>query len=195
MSMAFDVYGPAVVAWIEGQLTADSVTAQFRHQQGGWQGKARARLQFISSRDLGTDELRWATDVGEPAGSDHIPTVNGNRLLTLSILMQTRDQRHDKTARYYLEQLRTSLRKPSVKTALYAAGLAYATSETIQNLDRWVDDRWESQAQMDIHFNAVAIDRDTAEGASYVDTVIHSATIETPAGDDVGWTDEQIPAP
>lgn len=188
--MQFQTYSTALQSWVETQLPG--VTAQFKNQRGGWQSKTRARLRLKSSRDLGVDELRHVQDVSLPAGADLVPTVSGLRLLTLSITLQTRDQSPDATARWHLEKLRTSLRKPSVKAALLAAGLAFTTAESVVPLDRWVDERIESQAAMDVHFNAVVNERDTAEAGSFVEKVGISANLIAPGGGDVGWTEEEF---
>lgn len=190
MTMTFNTYSVAVQAWVEAQLPG--VTAQFKNQRGGWQSKTRARLRFKNSRDLGVDELRHLQDTGRPAGADLVPTVSGLRLLTLSILLQTRDQSPDATARWHLEKLRTSLRKPSVKAGLRAAGLAFTTAESVVPLDRWVDDRVESQASMDVHFNAVVNERDTAEAGSFVNKANITGTLLSPSGDDAGWPGEEF---
>lgn len=190
MSMDFAAYDAAAIAWVESQLPG--VSAQFKHQAGGWQGKIRARLSFHASRSLGVDELRYELDGGLPAGEDYVPSVEGNRQFTLTILMQSRDQRADYTARNQLETLRTSLRKPSVQAAFKAAGLAFSTSEGIVPLDRWLDDRMESQAALDIHFNAVGIALDTAEAISYADKAGVEGALSTPAGADAGWADEDF---
>ena len=189
MTMDFKAYDDAAIAWVQTQIPG--VSAQVKNMRGGWRGKVRCRLNFMSSRDLGVDELRYEQDTDLPAGEDFVPTVSGNRQLTLSLLLQSRDQRAECTARWHLEKLRTSLRKPSVKTALRAAGLAYTTAESVVQLDRHVDDRWESQASLDIHFNAVVNERDTDEAGSYVDKASIAATLTAPDGvTDVGWTEE-----
>lgn len=177
MTVNAEAYRDGVISWVNTQL-AGEVTAQMVYEQGQWQGKARARLNFPTIAPVGNDALRWEQDEELDPGEDFIPTVVGNRQVTLSILMQTRDQRPTKSATYFLEKLRTSLKKPSVRAALYAAGLAHATTSGIVPLDRVVDDRWESQASMDVIFNAVAIETDTAEQNSYMDTVGVAATLD-----------------
>lgn len=189
--MDIESYKDAIKAWVEDQA---GITAQWRDEKGGWQAKTRARLHLSSPRSLGVDHLGWAqADEGLPAGADFVPQVSGNRTITLSILVQSRNQSGSNVAIWYLEKLRTSLRKPSVRAALYAAGLAHSTSEAALDLDVTVDCRKESQASLDVHFNAVVNEKDEAGADSFVQTTGIKATLETPAGDDAGWPDTEFP--
>jgi hypothetical protein len=188
--MDFAAYKTAIKTWVEAQ---SGLIAQWRDESGGWQGKPRIRLHLMSSAPLGVDWLGYDLDEGLEDGSDFVPTVRGNRTLTLSILCETRNQTSNNTASYYLEKLRTSLKKPSVRTGLYAAGLVVSSSEAVQDLAAWVDDRVESEAQLDVHLATVVNSKDEAEAGSYADRMTATAEFTTPADDAVGWTDEEIP--
>jgi hypothetical protein len=180
----------AIKAWVEVQA---GISAQWRDEQGGWQGKTRARLHLHSSRSVGVDFLYHEQDQSLPAGEDYVPTVMGNREITLSIKVESRDQDGNGVAIWYLEKLRTSLRKPSVRAGLYEAGLSFSTVETPQDLDKWLDDRIESVAVMDVHFNAAVNERDADEATSFVETTEIGSTLTDPAGNDVGWDPESFP--
>jgi hypothetical protein len=190
--MDFPAYEAAMLAWVEAQAPAGlDLTAQFRNRQGGWQSKTRALLNVHTSRSVGVDKLRHQQDVTLPEGADLVPTVTGERQLTLSVLVQSRDQRSDQTARYVLEKLRTSLAKPSVLQAFRAAKLGFSRAEAIVDLDRHLDDRIESMASMDVHFNAVVNERDTAEADGFPERAGIAAELTSPADLDVGW--DEIP--
>jgi hypothetical protein len=188
--MDFATHKTAIKTWVEAQ---SGLVAQWRDEAGGWQGKPRIRLHLMSSAPLGVDWIDYDLDDELEAGSDFVPTVRGNRMLVLSMLCQTRNQAGNNTASYYLEKLRTSLKKPSVRTGLYAAGLVVSSSEAVQDLAAWVDDRVESEAQLDVHLAAVVNSRDEAEAGSYADHMTTTAEFTTPTDDTVGWTDEEIP--
>jgi hypothetical protein len=164
--MDFAAYEEATRQWIQTQLPG--IDAQMRHEGGGWHGKPRALFHFMSSVGVGVDELRYELNADLETGTDYVPVVSGNRRVVLSVMMQTRDQTPEQQAQYYLEKLRTSLRKPSVQALFRVAGLAFATVAGVVNQDRWLDDRMESQAVMDLTFNTIAIDRDSEEADSYV---------------------------
>jgi hypothetical protein len=184
--MDFGAYETAARIWIQTQLPG--VDAQMRHESGGWQGKPRALFHFQNSRGVGVDELRFELNADLETGTDYVPVVSGNRQVNLTILVQSRDQTPGQQAQHYLEKLRTSLRKPSVQTLFRDAGLAFASVEGVINQDRWLDDRMESEALMDIFFNAIAVDRDSEEADSYV------AQVEVAAEHDetITW-DEVLP--
>lgn len=179
--MTIAAYKTAIKTWLEAQ---SGLTVQWRDESGGWQAKPRIRAHLSAGEGKGIDWLSWAQDTGLAAGSDFVPTVNGNRELLLSIVCETRDQTDP--ALGYLEKVRTSCLKPSVKAVLSAAGLvAYGTERTL-DLSQWVDDRYESVAQLDVRLSAVVQDRDEAEADSYVDHYTATGALTTPADEDAG---------
>ena len=190
MSLDLFTIKGALQAWVNTQ--GAGVVAVWRNEARPFTPKARALLNIIASGSLGVDQLRWAQDTTIAAGEDFVPTVSGNRLFTLSILVQSRDQRPECEASWYLEKLRTSLHKPSVQDAFRAAKIAYQTTEPLQPLDETRDDRVESIAQLDVHFGAAVNERDTDEGGSFVERVEVTGNLTTPGGDNVGWVDEEF---
>lgn len=161
-------YKTAIKTWVEAQ--GSGITAQWRDQEGGWQPKTRARLHLSNVVPRGVDTIRYDQDATLAAGVDYIPTFSGCREITLSIEITSRDQSGSNVAIWYLDKLRRSLRKVSVRDALRAAGLGFATTGPTQDLSSLVDDRLESKAQMDVFFNAVVNEEDEDEADSVVET-------------------------
>jgi len=187
MTLPIATFRTAIKTWVEAQ---SGITAQWRDHAGGWQSKPRIRLHLQDSNDLGVDWLHWAQDTDLDVGEDFVPTVQGNRSLLLTMICETRDQSGNTTAMYYLEKLRSSLKKPSTRATLYAAGLVVSSTEPLQDLTSWVDDRIESKAHLDVHLSAVVNDRDENEADSFTEKYTTSGTMTTPAGDDIEWEEE-----
>lgn len=189
MTMLWQAHQDALKAWVEGQL---QIPALWHNEAEGFKAKTRARLSVLSSAPRGVDQLRWAQDAALSQGEDFIPTVSGLRDFTFSVHVQSRDQRPECAARWYLEKLRASVHKPSVRKALLDAGLGFQTSDAIQNLDEVIDGRMESRATLDFHFGAAVNDRDTDEGNSFVERVGIAAELTNPSGSDVGWVEDEF---
>jgi hypothetical protein len=85
------------------------------------------------------------------------------------------------------------MRKPSVRAALYAAGLVIENAEAVMDLDGLVENRRESWAHLDVHLAGVVNDRDEAEADSYTDHATVAGTMETPAGADAGPGEDEYP--
>ena len=166
--MNIETYKTAIQAWVTDQL---GIPVQGRDSSGGWQGKAFARVHLHGGGGVGVDWLAWAQDETADPGEDFIPTVQGCRALVLSVLVRSRDHGH--TAGEYLDKLRTSLAKPSVKEALRTVGLAFSTAENVVDLDGWDNDRTESVASLDVHLNAVVNERDVEEADSFVNAIVY----------------------
>lgn len=179
--MNLATYRTALASWVETQA---GISAQWRDQAGGWQGKTRARLHLLNSMGVGVDEIRYNQDLDLPAGEDLVPTYCGCRQITLQILVTSRDQ--TMPAAHYLEKLRTSLGKPSVRALLSAAGLACSSVDGVVDLTSVVDDRVESVAALDVHFNAVDNETDSTEATGHVETVGIAAV----SPGDPRWTEE-----
>lgn len=198
--MDFATYKTAISTWVEAQ---SGLTCQWRDEAGGWQGKPRVRAHLRSSRALGVDYLVWDHDtdlsatppytVENPFTSDYVPTVQGNRQLTLTLKCESRNQSGNNTAIYYLEKLRSSLQKPSTRSTLYAAGLVVTSAEQVIDLAKVLDDRIESVATLDLQMAAAINDRDEDEADSYADNVTVSADLTKPDTTSGGWSEESMP--
>jgi len=178
--MTIATYKNALKSWVETQT---GLTAQWRDEQGVWQPKTRARLHLSDFDGVGVGYTRWEVDAELEAGQDLVPTFSQDGVLTVSIIITSRNQDGSNIAASYLRKLRVSLRKPSVRSALRAAGLAHATTEPTVDLSSLVDDRVESQAQMDVHFNVAYNERDEAEADSYVETWAITSSLTDQDGD------------
>jgi hypothetical protein len=135
-----------------------------------------ADLQLIShSAEPGTDEVRY-TDQG--ADTDLAVEVVGNRRITLSIRVYSRDQRAAYRAYALLEQVRGKLHGPASQEVFRALGLGLRESESLVDVSRVHDGRQESAATLDIVFHWVSAESDAPMGT--IETVIVGGTVETP---------------
>lgn len=193
-------YKVALRTWVADQCgigtpLAGAKIVQWRDEKGGWQSKPRIRLHLKNPAGVGIEHTIWEQDEdleGAEGGADTVPTIRGDRTITLEIDAESRDQDGDGVAIFYLMKLKLSLRKPTVQAALRDAGLAFSTSESPLDISSWVDGRLESRATMDIHFNAIVEEIDTDEAQSFVETFGIAAELTTPAGDDVGWEETEF---
>lgn len=184
MTIDFATHQTAIETWVGDQL---GIPVSWQAEQQLFQTKPRARLNIISVSDLGVDQVRWAYDSEAVAGEELVPAVTGLRNLTLSVLVESRSQTASGAARYYLEKLRTSIRKPSVMDALHTAGLALQTIESIQVLDEEIDGRLESRASLDFLFGVAVEESDATEAGAYVESADVTATIYDAEDNNKGW--------
>lgn len=157
-----------------------------------WLGKAFVELSTSASQGLGVDEVRYIHDPDLSPAADMVPSYVGNRLFTLSVKIDSRSQDPDADAQHYLELLRTSLARPSVKAAFYAAGFSVAETLGLISQKRRVDGRIESFALMDLRCNTKAEVVDEGEDAiGYIERVKVSSTLTPSAGVDLD--NEEMP--
>lgn len=138
-------------------------------------------LNIISDNDAGVDETRYGDHPTPTPGAELQQVVAGNRLVTVSVRVESqRDQRPDKTARYFLSRARTSLRDPQVR-ALYFEPfeIAVVRMEQLQNLDFTDERRRVSLAQMDVTFLTV-VNRITDE--TFIERAEISSDFKDPGG-------------
>lgn len=158
-----------------------------------WRGEAvpiedrpYAELAIGSSQGLGVDETRIEYDDTRSLGKELIRTQCGNRLFTLSCRVRTRDQSPTGAARFYLEKVRTALKKASSLEMFRTAQLAVVAAEPLINLDVIFDDREESQAVMDVRFATVANETDAHDQGGYITTVeLRSNKLKDQSGTDL----------
>lgn len=195
--MLINGYRAVIKTWIENELSNYNVEAQWVGDKGGWHNKSACavRMHLHSSRSVGVDHLRWEQDTDEEDGLDYIPTVSGNREITLTIFAKTRAVAvfNDGKAIFFLEKLRTSLHKPSVKSNFRAVNLALIRAESAVDLSSIYDNRIEDYASLDVHFNAVVNEQDYNEADSFAEKAVTTAELASPSGADVGWADEELP--
>lgn len=177
----------ALKTWAAAQM---AIPAIWRDEPEDYIEIPRAKLHIISSNGVGEDELRYAYDEGADPGEDFQPTVAGARVFTLSVLVESDDQVTE-TARKYLEKLRTSLQKPSVKEAFKTAGFAYNQAEAVIDPPRPMYDEYiESVSSLDILFNTVSNETDTDEVGSFVEKATVTGHLYDPGGVDITWIDD-----
>jgi hypothetical protein len=128
-----------------------------------------AVVEFISQEGIGVDDRKWenldtnGAVTTDPAAADTVrATQYGMREGVLQITAWSNDQRIDKSARFYLERLRTRLRMPSSLDALRAMGLAIVTIEKTVPLDLTEDGRVMSQASLDVRVGYGVTEADAA---------------------------------
>lgn len=180
----------ALKVWV---AAGTGLTAVWRDEANTFVMKPLAKLNIIASSQVGEDEIRWEYQSGEPDPLKQMqPTFAGNREFTLSVLVESRDQRPDKTAWHYLELLRTSMKKPTLRAALLAAGIAPIDAEGIVELDSTYDDRVESRCSMDIRFNAQSNETDTDESVGYLDKLEVDYAMNKEGGGSIAVVDDLI---
>lgn len=110
--------------------------------------------------------LQWAFSTIANVGHEGIafgsaPTVQGNRLVTLSCHVESMHNLPDpRCSEYLADRLRTRLKTPTMQSALHAAGMGLATvSPTVSVNPTW-DDRIRSVTQFDALFNMVSTETD-----------------------------------
>jgi len=192
MTLSHATIKTAIKTWVEAQ---SGLVFQWRDEAGGWHSKATGRIlgHLKDVGGKGVDYLQWAQDTDLEAGVDFVPTVQGNRALVLSLECNTRNQTGDNTAPYFLGKVRTSKIKPTTRATLYAAGLIISDMGTVLDISKVLDNRVESVAQLDVFLSSVVNERDEAEAQSFVEKATITGSLETPAGEDVGWEDVEFP--
>lgn len=183
MTIAYDTFETAIEDW------AKAVTG-FRFY---WLNRKRNRefrktwgtLQVISERDVGIDEVRQTDLTGgsPPAGGEIEVMISGNREITVSVQVKSRDQEPLKTARFFLAKLRTSLRKPGVRATHFQPNdIAVVRPLPLNELDFTRQNRVEALANMDVIFATVVNEVDPAEATTFIETVRVSSDVKNPGG-------------
>lgn len=185
----FSKIEPAAKAWASQY---SGLPAVMEDEARPWTGKAFVSLEILASQSLGEDEARYELDEDLPANANMVPTFCGNRIFTLSVKVESREQSPVGHAVHHLEKLRSSLARPLVKAAFYAAGFSVAQSLGTVSQKRVVDGRVETVAVMDLRCNAASVVVDQGpEIVGPVDHVKVTSTLTPSAGVDLD--DEEFP--
>lgn len=167
-----------------------SIPCQWGDQPRGYVAGPVAGIDILAESALGVDDMQWE-DVAGGAGpeDDQIrASVIGQRTLMLSVRVWSPVQSIEKSARRYLERLRTRLALPSVRPALLALGLSFAGTEAVVSLDPTEDGRVVSEAVLDVLFAYVV--RETDDPIPFIEnTLTESEFLRDVAGNP---TDLQI---
>lgn len=198
MTIAFDVFEDAIEAWAEA---VTGLKFFWRNRKRGWeQAKTWGTLHVTTGRHLGIDDIRERDLTGgaPPAGEEIEVQISGQRLITVAVRVKSRDQEPLETARFYLEQLRTSLRKPSIRaTHLQPASIAVVRAMPTNDLDFTRQKRVEAFSNMDVIFATVVNELDAP--TTFIQTVRVTSDIKNPAGvslpDELQLIDFDIPQP
>jgi hypothetical protein len=186
----FATYKTAIVTWLS---TETGLTTQIADEAGGWANKTRIFVRLSRPQRQSRDWVVWEQDTDLDPGVDMIPSVVGCRTVVARIEVQSRNNSGNNCAMFFVDKIQTSLAKPSVKAALYAAGLAYNTTLSTVDLSMIFDEREESRAAIDILFNSVVEETDPQGADSYVAAFEVTATFKKPDDSEIGWTEEIIP--
>jgi hypothetical protein len=142
------------------------IPCDFAGQPRTLQQGPRAQLDIIAIAGIGVDEETWDADGTEP--NEMRETVHGLRELTLQVDVWNAEQTLERSARRYLEQLRTRIRWTSSKVALRELGLGVIGFEDVVQLDPIEDGRRVSRASMDIRLAYGTAETD--EGVPSIET-------------------------
>jgi hypothetical protein len=124
----------------------------WRDEPLGMQGRPCAELSMLRNSSGGsTDEVRL---LAQGAGKDALVHMVGNRVLSLSILVRTRDQTPDGAARVYCERMRDALYWPSTQATFETLGVGLIEVSALVDMGRVFDRRRESGAALDLKLSA-----------------------------------------
>lgn len=136
-----------------------------------------AELALLAqSAEPGTDEVR-ATALGDDLAIE----VVGNRRLTLSCKIVSRDQRPAYRAYALLEQVRGRLYFPSSHATFRGLGVGLRESFALVDLGRTHDQREESVASLDVAFNWVSVQADAPVGT--IESVVVGGSVKRDPAD------------
>lgn len=128
------------------------------------------------SAEPGTDEVR-----ATPMGPDLAVEVVGNRRMTLSCKIVSRDQRPPYRAYALLEQVRGRLYFPSSQSTFRSLGVGLRESLALVDLGRTHDQREESVASLDVAFNWVSAETDAPAGT--IERAVIGGTVQRDPAD------------
>ena len=161
---------PAIEAWATALLGGDVPVAWADRPPP--QGVRRlALLSVLAVAGTGVDDVVRVLDAEAPTAlTELVPEVRGYRLLTVSIQVDTLDQRASGTARALLEQARTRAQAPSVLGLLHDAGLALVAVGDAVPAPYKLQGRTFSRYVLDVRLAAGARERDAAGATSTIES-------------------------
>ncbi len=123
-------------------------------------------LNVLAAVGVGEDEVRRSFEPGNPPGEEIEQYVVGNREVTISCRVQSNSQRLDKSARQYLETLRTKASGPESVATLQGFGLGFGEILSVVDLPDIRGSRKYSLASVDLRFQAA--DEQQVESTGYI---------------------------
>lgn len=133
----------------------------------------------VSIEPRGQDWLMWENG-SDPDNPAVVPTVVGNRELTVIVRAIGRSSTGNLRAQYWLERLRASLKFPTILDHFHSNGLAVVRCGNTAQYDAELDNRIESVAAMELRFATTIAETDTT--ADTIAAVTMSSAVEDPAG-------------
>lgn len=128
-----------------------------------------AMIDWLGGSGIGVDDVAWEDD-DDTSPTAVTATVIGAREETLQVSVWSHDQTPSKTARRYLEQLRTRIRLPSSKETLRGLGLATVEVFNVIPLATVEGGRDMADAVLDIRFAYAVTEEDAA--IPYIETAV-----------------------
>ena len=139
-------------------------------------------LRDVSEVSVGIDATTYDYAADADPLLEMTPIVSGNRVLVVQLDIEVHDQSRGVNAGAIASHARTRLRFPSVLAMLEAVGLAVVGAEQVVVTDYELDGHMVSRRSVDLRFNGVDSETDTAGRAPYIATVETTATITHPDG-------------
>lgn len=141
--------------------------------------QARVRLKLHEPDEIGTDGLYWEYDADE---DKLLPVVAGPRTFFVSVKIRAHTQAPGSASEpvgVVAGKLRSRLKWPRVQAILDAAGLGLQIIRPTINASEPQDGRQVAMAIVDVVFNAVENDTDTAAEGGYFQKVALGGATDT----------------
>lgn len=178
MSVAWDQVEAACEAWATRVLNGAAPTTPLAVPVV-WKDRAHPdvrspsiELAIDGEKSVGVDDVEY-----DYSGSTMVPTVTGYREFTLEVQCRSRDQSTTKTARNYLESLRSSLFHPYFVGLLEVGGVAFHTAQPVRTIPYVNEGRKESLALLEIHCGVTASLYDASAPIDYADSADVSVSV------------------
>lgn len=156
-------------AWFVAQSGLDVRDVIWDDEPVGYTGIASATMRLRSHNTAGvTDEVRY-----ESQGPDEDATVAalGNRSMTLSIKVRTRDADPDTRPYAILERVRDRLELPSTQDALDALGIGLIGTAALVDVSPVRDRRREPTAVLDLRMSYTSDTSEATPAPTPADTI------------------------
>ena len=154
-------------AWVAARsgISVDDVV--WAGEPEGLIGRPAAWLKIRQSSGAGSDEMRFERDdEGQPR-----VRITGNRSLTLSIRVRSRDASPNARPYALLERVRDALQLPSSQQAFAALGVGVVGALALVDLGEVRDHREETEAVLDLQLTAAADFTAGADDGEVIDTI------------------------
>lgn len=127
------------------------VKASWAGSQKAFRCNPQGIISITTINGLGIDEIRYEFI---PATDKLLPFGAGQRYFTFQAQVETDNPDPRCAGLQYLEQLRSSLRLPGVRSRMKCAEISVRTIGTTTQIQADLDDRFVSRATLEVSFNA-----------------------------------------